>query len=67
MFPSVNRVLSLLLTTIATSPSVKKSNSKERVGWWLVTCARKAKVPGPSLAASYAQRWVLCSNNPGNV
>ena len=31
MFPSVNRVLSLFLRTIATSPSVEKSNSKERV------------------------------------
>ena len=27
-------------------------------GWkpWLVTCARKSKVPGSSLAASYVQR-----------
>ena len=31
MLPSVNRVLSFFLRTIATSPSVEKSNSKERV------------------------------------
>ena len=27
-----------------------------RVAWWLATCARKAKVPGSSPAASYVQR-----------
>ena len=27
-----------------------------RVAWWLATCARKPKVPGSSLAASYVQR-----------
>ena len=31
IFPSVNRVLSILLTTAATSPSVERVNSKERV------------------------------------
>ena len=31
IFPSVNRVLSILLTTAATSASVERVNSKERV------------------------------------
>ena len=31
MFPSVNRVLSILLTTATTSASVERVNSKERV------------------------------------
>ena len=31
MFPSVTRVFSILLTTAATSPSVERANSKERV------------------------------------
>ena len=31
-------------------------NFNERVAWWLATCARKAKVPGSSPAASYVQR-----------
>ena len=31
------------------------------------TCAWKSKVPGSSLAASYVQRWALCSNHPANV
>ena len=31
IFPSVNRVLSILLTTAATSASVERANSKERV------------------------------------
>ena len=33
----------------------------------MTLCFRKPKVPGLYLAASYAQRWVLCSNNPANV
>ena len=37
------------------------------VAQWLATCARKPKVPGSSPAASYAQRWALCSNHPANV
>ena len=31
IFPSVNRVLSILVTTAATSASVERVNSKERV------------------------------------
>ena len=31
------------------------------------TCTWKSKVPGSSLAASYVQRWALCSNHPANV
>ena len=46
VFPSVIRVLTILLITAATSASVKRVNSKERV----------SKVPGAILAASYAQR-----------
>ena len=34
---------------------------------WLATCARKLKVPGSSPAASYVQRWALCSNLPANI
>ena len=44
IFPSVNQVLSILLTTAATSESVERT-----------TCVRKPKVPGSSPAATYAQ------------
>ena len=47
MFPSVTRVLSILLTTAATSAYVERVNSKERVP--NVTCS--------ILAASYAENW----------
>ena len=57
IFPSVTRVLSILLTTAATSASVERVNSKERV----------PKVPRSIPAASYMQRRALCSNNPANV
>ena len=46
IFPSVTQVLSILLTTAATSASVERVNSKERV----------PKIPCSILAASYAQR-----------
>ena len=46
IFPSVTRVLSILLTTAATSASVERVNSKERV----------PKVSYSIQAASYAQR-----------
>ena len=46
IFLSVTRVLSILLTTAATSASVERVNSKERV----------PKIPCSILAASYAQR-----------
>ena len=46
IFPSVTRVLSILLTTAATSASVERVNSKERV----------PKAPGSIPAARYAQR-----------
>ena len=46
IFPSATQVLSILLTTAATSKYVKRANSKELV----------PKVPGSSPAASYAQR-----------
>ena len=44
IFPSVTRVLSILLTTAATSSSVERVSSKERV----------PKVPRSIPAASYA-------------
>ena len=46
IFPSVTSVLSILLTTTATSASVERVNSKERV----------PKIPCSIPAASYAQR-----------
>ena len=46
IFPSVTQVLSIFLTTAATSESVERVNSKERV----------LKAPCSILAASYAQR-----------
>ena len=46
IFPSVTRVLSIFLTTAATSSSVERVNSKECV----------PKVSSPIPAASYAQR-----------
>ena len=45
IFPSVTRVLSILLTTAATSASVERINSKERV----------PNVPCSIAAASYAE------------
>ena len=45
-FLSVTRVLSILLTTAATSASAERVSSKERV----------PKIPCSILAASYAQR-----------
>ena len=57
IFPSVTRVLSILLTTAATSASVERVNFKERV----------PKIPCSIMAASYAQRLGLRSNNPANV
>ena len=33
----------------------------------LATCTRKLKVSGSSPAATYVQRWALCSNHPANV
>ena len=45
IFPSVTRVISILLTTAATSASVERVNSKERV----------PNVPCSNPAASYAQ------------
>ena len=46
IFPSVTQVLSIFLTTAATSASVERVNSKERV----------PKIPCSIPAASYAQR-----------
>ena len=46
IFPSITRVLTLLRTTAATSASLERVNSKERV----------PKVPCSIPAASYAQR-----------
>ena len=46
IFPSVTRVLSIFLTTAATSASVEKVNSNEHL----------PKVPCSTRAASYAQR-----------
>ena len=57
IFSSVTRVLNILLTTAATSASVDRVNSKEGV----------PKVPCSIPAASHAQKWDLCSNNPANV
>ena len=57
IFPSDTRVLSILLATAATNASVEKVNSKERV----------PSVPCSIPAASYAEMWALCSNNPANV
>ena len=66
-FPSVTRVLSILLTTSAISASVERTNFKERVAQCLATSDRKPEVSGLSSAASYAQRSALCSNNLSNV
>ena len=45
IFPSVTRVLSIILTTAATSASVERVNSKERV----------PKIPFSISSSSYAQ------------
>ena len=57
LFPSVTRVLGVLLTTAATSASVERLDSKEHVP--KVSCT----IP----AASYVQSWTLYSNVPGSV
>ena len=38
-----------------------------QVTYWLATFAQKPKLLGSSPAASYVQRWTLCSNCPANV
>ena len=54
---SVIQVLSIPLTTAATSACFERVNSKEQI----------PKVPCSIIAASYVQRWGLSSNNPANV
>ena len=57
IFPSVTRALSIL-TTAATSASVERVNSKERV----------PKVPCSIPAVNYAQRWANVEvSDPANV
>ena len=56
-FPSVTQVLSILLTTAATSASVERVNSKKHL----------PKIPCSIPAANYAQRRTLCSNTPANI
>ena len=38
-----------------------------RIAWWLEIYARKPKVLGSSLAATYVQRWAPHTNRPANV
>ena len=57
IFPSVARVLSIFLTTAATSASAERVNPKEHV----------PKVSCSIQAASYAHRRSLCSSNPANI
>ena len=57
IFPSVTRVLSILLTTAATSANVERVNSKERV----------PNVPCSIPAASYAEIGALCRINLAHV
>ena len=56
IFPSVTRVLSILLTISTISASVERANFKGRVAQCLATSDMKPKVSGLSPAASYAQR-----------
>ena len=56
LFPSVTRVLSILLTKAATGGIVDRADFKRRVVQSLTTFARKPKVPSSSAASSYAQR-----------
>ena len=57
IFPSVTEVLSIFLTTAATSVSLERGNYNEG----------STKVPCSIPAASYALRWAPCGNNPANV
>ena len=57
IFSSVTRVLSIFRTRAATSASLERVNSKERV----------PKIPCSIPAASYVQKRALCSNNPDNA
>ena len=57
IFLSFTRVLSILLTTTASSANVERLNSKERV----------PNVPCSILAASYAEICALCRINLANV
>ena len=56
IFTSVTRVLSIFLTTAATSVSAERVNSEERV----------TKVPCSIPAARHAQRTAFRRNNPAN-
>ena len=67
IFPSVTQILSISLIASATRASVEREKFKKREAEWLATCDRKATVPDSSPAASYAQRWALCSNNLANI
>ena len=57
IFPSVTWVLSILLTTAATSVRVERVNTKECVP------NNPCSVP----ATNYVEMWALCSSNPANV
>ena len=57
IFPSVTRVLSILQTTAATSASVERMNSKERL----------PKIPCSIPAVIYAHKSAIYNNNPTNV
>ena len=57
IFPSVTRVLSIFLTTAASSASLESANYKERV----------PKVSCSILAASYPQRSALSSIKAANI
>ena len=56
IFPSITRVLSILLTTSAISAGVERANFKGHVAECLATSDRKPEVSGLSPAASYAER-----------
>ena len=52
IFPCITRILSILLTTAATSASVERANSTERVGYWLATIRKSELFAGISRLVS---------------
>ena len=81
MFPESNKILISQITPPKFRYFLDQNEQKEdpmkmnsdnfQIQKWIsqtvATCAGKPKVPSSSPAASYVQRWALCSNRPAVV
>ena len=55
------------LSPLSEVKNLRLKNVNKIIVGQIATCARNPKVPGSSPAASYVQRWALCSNRLANV